>query len=191
MSKREVREQIRRLRKEQSPAVAKQKSLAIWNRLISLPEYRHETIAFYVSIAREREVDTIPMISASVLQRKKVCVPKVVADGLKFFEINRIEYDLQVGSFGVLEPIGNKEILPTEIELVIVPGVAFDEDGNRLGFGRGYYDRFLTRLRNRTPIIALAFDLQVIDKVPSTIGDAKVHKIITESRIINCLKDKP
>lgn len=189
MSRQELREQARRIRKEQSLGDVKPKSLAIWNRLSMTPEYRCKTIAFYVSLAGEKEVDTIPMISSALLQGKRVCVPKVVADGLRFFEIKSLEYDLQVGSFGILEPIGGKEILPPQVELMIVPGVAFDRDGNRLGFGKGYYDRFLPKLRNKTPIIALAFDFQVIDKVPSMIGDIRVHKIVTESRTISCVKD--
>ncbi|GAI78436.1 unnamed protein product, partial [marine sediment metagenome] len=73
------------------------------------------------------------------------------------------------------------------IDLIIVPGVAFDSDGNRIGRGFGYYDNFLRKVRPSTKIIALAFEMQIVKKVLTDKNDIPVHKIITEKRIINSI----
>ena len=191
MSKAEIRNHIREKRRNQGLSLIKRKSKVIWESLSSLREFdRASTIAFYVSIAREGEVYTIPMIEASLLLGKSICVPKVVENsGLKFFEIRSMKA-LNKGSFGILEPARGSEILPKAIDLVIVPGVAFDKSGNRLGLGKGYYDRFLSKLENGTPIIALAFDFQIVHSIPPSMNDVKVHKIMTETKIIECSKQK-
>ena len=191
MSKNEIRNHIRQQRRNQSPSIIQRKSKAIWVSLSSIQEFnRADTIAFYVSIAREREVDTTTMIEESLSLGKRICIPKVVKNNaLRFIEIRSMK-DLNKGSFGILEPAGGSRILPQAIDLVIVPGVAFDKSGNRLGFGKGYYDKFLSKLEDGTPIIALAFDFQIVDGISSSKNDVKVHKIITETRIIECLKHK-
>ncbi|MBI2126906.1 MAG: 5-formyltetrahydrofolate cyclo-ligase [Thaumarchaeota archaeon] len=191
MSKNEIRNHIRQQRRNQSPSIIQRKSKAIWESLSSIQEFnRAGTIAFYVSIAREGEVDTTTMIEESLSLGKRICVPKVVKNNaLRFIEIRSMK-DLNKGSFGILEPAGGSRILPQAIDLVIVPGVAFDKSGNRLGFGKGYYDKFLSKLEDGTPIIALAFDFQIVDGIPSSKNDVKVHKIITETSIIECLKHK-
>jgi len=184
LSKSEIRNLVRELRRKQSPASIIRKSRAIWKSLSSLPEYRRaRTIAFYASIAKEGEVATAYMIEGSLAQKKKLCLPKVVDDRLEFFDIKNVE-DLDEGAFGILEPTGEK-VEPEQIELIILPGIAFDVSGNRIGFGRGYYDRFLKKARN-TSIVALAFDFQIVDKIPSAESDVRVSKIVTESRIIDC-----
>ena len=191
MSKNEIRNHIRQQRRNQSPSIIQRKSKAIWVSLSSIQEFnRADTIAFYVSIAREGEVDTTTMIEESLSLGKRICIPKVVKNNaLRFIEIRSMK-DLNKGSFGILEPAGGSRILPQAIDLVIVPGVAFDKSGNRLGFGKGYYDKFLSKLEDGTPIIALAFDFQIVDSIPSSKNDVRVHKIITETRIIECLKHK-
>lgn len=182
-----MRNRVRKIRRDQPSIIIKNKSKAIWSFLSSLQEYRTATtIGFYVAIEKEGEVDTIPMIEASFSLGKKICVPKIVNDKMSFFEIRNTASDLREGSLGILEPVGHSKILPKNIDLMIVPGIAFDSKGNRLGFGRGYYDRFLAELRNKTPIIAPAFDFQVVDRIPSSKKDVKVHRIVTETRIIDC-----
>ena len=187
MSKSAIRNRIKKMRRKQDPSTIIKKSSAIWKFLLSLPEYRRaKTIAFYASIEKEGEVATLEMIEDSLTQNKKVCLPKVVADRLKFFDVKSVK-ELKEGAFGILEPIGDK-IKPEQIDMVVLPGIAFDATGNRIGFGRGYYDRFLKKVKNVSRI-ALAFDFQIVDKIPSTKPDVRVHKIITESRIIDCSKD--
>jgi 5-formyltetrahydrofolate cyclo-ligase len=98
------------------------------------------------------------------------------------------ERELTLGPWGILEPKGEfyRPFPLEEIDVVIVPGVAFDERGNRLGFGRGFYDKFLRRLSERVSFVALAFELQVVRRLPSQSHDVAVDYIITEKRIIKC-----
>lgn len=191
MSKNEIRNHIRQQRRNQSPSIIQRKSKAIWESLSSLQEFnRAGTIAFYVSVAREGEVDTIPMIEESLALGKRTCIPRVARNfGLEFFEIRSMK-DLNKGNFGILEPTGGSKILPQAIDMVIVPGIAFDKSGNRVGFGKGYYDKFLSKMEDETQIIALAFDFQIIDGITPSKNDVRVHKIITEIRIIECLEHK-
>lgn len=184
-----MRNRIRELRRKHDPSAIRQKSRAIWERFSSLQNYRSASaIALYCSIVREREVMTIPMIEMALVQGKKVCLPKVMHDSLEFFSIRDVRQDLSEGAFGILEPITGDRVDPQNIDLVVVPGVAFDVKGNRVGFGRGYYDRFLRRARKRASIVALAFEFQIVDRVPATEYDVRVHKIVTEKRVIECTK---
>jgi 5-formyltetrahydrofolate cyclo-ligase len=184
LSKSEIRSFVRGLRRKQDSYSITKKSRVIWESLSSSPEYRRaRTIAFYASIAKEGEVATSDMIEGSLAQKKKVCLPKVVGDRLEFFDVKTFR-DLNEGAFGILEPAGEK-VEPEQIDLIVLPGIAFDVFGNRIGFGRGYYDRFLKKVKNASKV-ALAFDFQIVDKIPSTKPDVRVHKIVTESRVINC-----
>jgi 5-formyltetrahydrofolate cyclo-ligase len=89
-------------------------------------------------------------------------------------------------SFGAMEPIGGRLLDPAELDLVIVPGVAFDRSGNRVGYGAGYYDRFLRRTRPGVPAVAVAFAVQVVPEVPAGGTDRRVDAIVTETEVIRC-----
>jgi 5-formyltetrahydrofolate cyclo-ligase len=117
---------------------------------------------------------------------KEIFFPKVVDEAIVFFRVLHPS-DLQKGEHGVLEPTGEvaeagKEADLGSFDCIVVPGVAFDLRGMRLGYGKGYYDRVLKDVR--CPIIALAFDLQVVNKVPSEPHDVMMGSIITESGAI-------
>ena len=85
---------------------------------------------------------------------------------------------LKKGPYGVAEPVISRFIRPEDLDLVITPGVAFDKKGNRLGRGKGYYDRFLSKLPKDTPSIGLAFRLQILPAVPTTFHDVSVKKVL-------------
>lgn len=163
------------------------KSEAIHRRLLSLPAWKEATfVMIYVSFGSE--VTTEYLIKKALAQGKEVAVPYCYREERKLIASKIYEYpgDLIPRTWGILEPRPEslRPIDPRHIDLCLVPGVAFDISGNRLGYGAGYYDGFLPCLRAGTPKIALAFEIQIVDTVFATPRDVPVDLIITEARII-------
>lgn len=145
---------------------------------------RAETVFLFVSFGSE--VETLELIGQSLLLGKKVALPRTLLSEKKlvFHRLYTLG-ELVPGAYGILEaPTRNPVIPPEEADLVVVPGVAFDRKGHRLGYGGGFYDRILTRVR--APKVALAFDLQVLPEVPAEKHDQRVNYIITEKEVIFC-----
>ena len=136
---------------------------------------------FYVN--KDNEVRTEEMIKESLRMGKKVAVPitRVKEKNLEPSLLTDYDLELSPGTYGILEPTEEyiRPISPEEIDLIIVPGVAFDRLGSRLGFGGGFYDNFLKRLPSSTTRIALAFQLQIVEQVPCEEKDQPVDIIIT------------
>ena len=163
------------------------KSSAIGLKLIEQAEYIDSgTILFYLSF--RSEAATRKMIETALVAGKKVLLPKVdrKAHRLKLFEVKDLVRELEAGYMGIYEPVEGvaRPAAPEEADMVVVPGVGFDESGRRLGYGGGYYDRLIETLRPDASLVALAFDSQVVDEIPAEEHDKKVDKIITESRVI-------
>ncbi len=183
MDKFELRETMKLRRKKLSDSEAMKMSSKIRDNLFSLKAFRNSsTIAFYLSIESEREVYTRAMIKDSISKGKRVCVPRVIKDSIALFRIADFDRDLKKGFMGILEPMGGVETIP---EIIIVPGIVFDRSGNRIGFGRGYYDKLLSALEG-TPAIGLAYSFQVVDKIIPGKYDMKMDYIVTEKEIIDC-----
>ena len=138
----------------------------------------------YVSF--NQEVITTTIIKMALSQKKNVAVPKIIGDEMKFYFINSLE-DLKPGILGILEPITLEEAIPRmdERNLVVVPGLAFDLNRNRIGYGKGYYDGYFLKYEG-IPMkkIALAYDFQVLDILPVEDHDKQIDQIITQTRII-------
>lgn len=180
MNKSELRIRIREERKELTKEEKKEFDYAIFYKLINSKEYVNaQHIFIYVSL--KDEVDTYKIIEDSILRKKHIYVPKVISEEkiMKAVQINSIS-ELELGYYGVYEPVNlEKAIGEKYIDLVIVPGMAFDYEGGRLGYGGGFYDKFLSRLNPKVPKIALAYEFQLISKVPTEKHDVKVDRIIT------------
>lgn len=163
-----------------------EKSERIREFLFSTDEFKKaKTIMFYITY--RSEVITEDMINESLKRGKKVALPKCLIDKKKIIplEIKDISRDLEIGAFGIREPKrGNKIIQPQEINLVIMPGVAFDKKGTRLGYGGGFYDKFLKNLPDSSQFIGLAFQEQIVNLIPRTSRDMLVHKIITDKGVM-------
>lgn len=160
-----------------------EKSKKIEEQLFSLRELKTaSTILFYVSY--DNEVYTHDMIKRGLHSGKNIVVPRSDTRN-KTLILSKLERweDLEEGCYGILEPKKIIKISPSEIDLVIVPGVGFDYNGNRLGHGKGYYDRFLQKTTAKT--IGLAFECQIVENIPTDKNDIAVDMIITEKRIIN------
>lgn len=140
------------------------------------------TLLTYVSLAEE--VDTHPIIEHALHSGRAVAVPRVAENHrLDWVRIDSINA-LTPGAFAVLEPTGTAELLSTFQEpVVLVPGVAFDRAGHRLGWGQGYFDRFLTEFSGTS--IGLAFDCQLYDGLPFEAHDRPVDYVITETDTID------
>jgi 5-formyltetrahydrofolate cyclo-ligase len=163
-----------------------QKSAMIFSNLLSLKAFdTAATVMIYMDF--RKEVQTKDMIEHCLRHQKQVVLPVVSPDkkNLLLIEIKSIEEDMALSSYGIFEPIVNPERLKTlkDIDLVLAPGVAFDLEGYRLGYGAGYYDQLLSNRPNRLTVYGLAFDLQVVPSVPHDAHDQRMDGIITESRV--------
>jgi len=157
------------------------KSREISGRLFSLPDFiSARTVLFFASF--RSEVETEPMIRASLQAGKRVLLPKVKGGELELFEIGDFDRDIAPGAWGIPEPSSGRPAALSEIHLILVPGAAFDEGGNRIGYGAGFYDKLLRTYKGMT--MALAFELQIVPHVPTDAHDVPVQKILTEKRVI-------
>ncbi|MGQ4809953.1 putative protein YqgN [Candidatus Entotheonellaceae bacterium PAL068K] len=162
------------------------KSAAIATHLCAIPAFvASHTIMVY--LAQAQEVQTGPIIATARRQGKRLVVPVVVGSRLMAAELSSDPALLQEGAYGIREPRWPLSVVPhEEIHCVVVPGVAFDRQGGRLGFGRGYYDRFLGHLPATACHWGLAFCLQLVPSVPRLPHDICVHGIVTEQGVIPC-----
>ena len=183
MTKKEIRESYIDKRKKMSKDDVNNKSVLIYNKIITSKSYR-ECNELYIYVSNFNEVDTLNIIKKAWQDNKTVAVPKVEKKGImKFYYINSIK-DLRRGNFNILEPNTLIEAIPSNKTLFIMPGVVFDRAKNRIGFGGGYYDRYLFKYRESFKIIAICYDYQLLDKIPSDVYDVKPDHIYTESKII-------
>ena len=160
------------------------KSRKIQDNLFNLEQYKKlKTIMFFVSF--NSEVNTHEMIK-NALGNKTTVVPKVEQHEIEPSVI--IDFDnLMPSKLGILEPIEAMKIAYKHIDLVLVPGIAFDMEGHRIGYGYGYYDKFLKKVPKAVKI-GLCFDFQVVDKVPREEHDVPVDLVVTEKGIVECKK---
>jgi 5-formyltetrahydrofolate cyclo-ligase len=162
---------------------------AIFHRLVALPVVSNAHLVMsYVSF--RNEVDTWRFLEHRLNERMRVAVP--VTDLLKVnlipCEITDLHSDLHIGAFKVPEPRHERMCPVTirEIDLHIIPGVAFSPSGHRIGFSRGFYDRFLSDAPPDAARIGLSYECQMVESFPADEWDIPVHYIVTEDRIIEC-----
>jgi len=202
--KKRIRAELLRKRDSIPPELKAQKEAAIRQRLFTLEEFRKSVnIMMYVSF--RSEVDTNRYLQDVITLGKKLILPSVDSKNrsLELYEVRNVS-ELMPGYMGILEP-GIKEngrVELNSIDLIIIPGAGFDLKGNRLGYGGGYYDRLLSGIGSRgsvvgeepipnpqsqTPLfLALAFEEQIVEEVPSEPHDVKMDMIITDKRLIRC-----
>ena len=167
--KRELRSALLRKLREHREDERKKKSSRVARKLFLLKEYaKAKTVLFYLSF--DGEVETAGMITHAIKQGKRVAVPAIQTDRRALIPslIKDIEEETARGPHGTRHPKDAyiRPIEPHALDLVVVPGLAFDEAGNRLGRGMGYYDRFLSTLPERVPTIGLAFNFQILEDFP-------------------------
>lgn len=178
-----LRKKFREFRENMPPEEKLRQDANIQSRLLTLREYMpSDTVFTYVS--KEIEVDTIAVMKAALLNRKQVAVPRCVPGtrDMEFYYVRSME-DLEPGSFGVLEPIVDRCQLVTDYShgFCIVPGLGFDAQGFRLGYGKGYYDRFLSKFQGFT--VGICYSGCVQWKLPHGYYDRPVDILITEKYV--------
>ena len=141
----------------------------------------------FIYIGFGSEINTKIIIEDALKKGKEVYVPKVKGKEMLLIKIDSLE-NLVTSSYGILEPTGdNNDFDVDKLDLIVMPGVAFDSRGNRIGYGGGYYDRFLEKNKIYSEKIALAYECQILKSITSEKHDIKVDKILTEERVINIL----
>jgi len=183
MEKSLLRKRFCQIRNSLSPKELSSLSARIKQNLFDSEEFKSaNSILFYASF--RSEVETLPVIEET-LGKKRCFLPKVSADELKVFEIQSFS-ELKSGYYGILEPITEVEAKLSQIELIIIPGLAFSKDGGRLGYGRGFYDRLLAKTSSLK--VSLCFSCQLTDEIPINQRDQRVDRIITENGVICCFE---
>ncbi|MCI6237596.1 MAG: 5-formyltetrahydrofolate cyclo-ligase [Porcincola intestinalis] len=185
--KKAIRARIRKLRAQMTREEIGQRSLEIWKRVLESGVYR-SCSAVYIYMSLPGEVETRTLIQRAWEDGKKVAVPKTDLEKrqLRFYEIRSFG-QVRPGVMGILEPSeveGARSVPdPDDATLMIVPGVAFDRQRHRIGYGGGFYDRYL-ELHPLLQTAAAAFDFQILDRVPAGEHDKKPDCIYTPSEVI-------
>jgi 5-formyltetrahydrofolate cyclo-ligase len=187
LSKKALRTQMRQIRRALPESERERASSNIMQRLMPLEAYqRAQAVHTYVSW--RDEADTHALIRVMRHEGRRVIVPKVQQHPRTLLHFSIDDFSMLVpGAFGILEPSEEKGAQPAAADiaaLVIVPGLAFDRQGHRLGYGAGYYDHFLAEIS--APKIALAFAAQIVEEVPAAAHDQRVDFVVTENEVIVC-----
>jgi len=185
LSKQEIRR--RALASRQAQPDKDPLSLRIWRRLADLPRYVDaRTVMSYVHV--RSEVRTQDFLRAALARGRRIVVPYCVGGDLGLFLLADMD-ELSPGTIGIPEPRAElrgrpeKRVDAAELDLVVVPGVAFDRRGARLGYGRGYFDKLLARVRPDTLLVGLAFECQVFPAIPVEPHDVCMDLVITEENV--------
>lgn len=162
-------------------------SVRIMDRVLAMPEYRQaRTVMFYVDV--RAEVRTRQALPAALESGQRIIIPYCVDGELELFHLESMD-ELELGMYRILEPkaelrsVAAKRIPVEELDLILVPGVAFDRRGGRTGHGKGYYDKLLEHAKPTTPLVALAFECQMFPEIPMQSHDIYMDKVVTEEAV--------
>lgn len=182
--KAELREELLERRKQLSPEVYREGSARITEHLIHHSYFKQaESVHCYFSIRERKEVDTTAIRQNILQDGKRLVVPVMKFSPPRLYHVEPDSIDnMEPNDWGVPEPIDGTEVSPAELDLVIVPMVGGDRKLNRIGYGKGFYDRFLQEVD--CPVVGLCFGTCIIDEIPSEKFDVKMDKIVTESGIM-------
>lgn len=185
-TKSEIRKEILSIRNILDINDAATKSSIIIKKLKNTDEYKNSTnIMVYMDF--KNEVNTKTFIEEALSEGKKIIIPYTDMEKVEIIPVEIKDFDdLVMCKFGYLEPKKEKINNPFDvklIDLVVVPGVVFDKKKNRVGFGKGYYDRLLINRKTSAKAIAIAYEFQVLEEVPAEEHDIKMDMIITEKNV--------
>lgn len=189
MDKLAVRQKMRRRRDAMSLDEVLNRSRAIEDRLFARKEFLNcRNVMFFLSFGNE--VLTDEMIVRSLKDDKRVYVSRLVKRErrMEVCEITDMDQEFELGSYDIREPsrLNSRVVLPSIIDAVIAPGLAFDRSGGRIGFGGGYFDWLFKQLRYDALYFGVAYEFQVMDLIPQDSWDERVQKIFTDNDTIDC-----
>lgn len=181
----ESKKSIRRLVQERKDVLSKDERQnldnIIFDKVINSYAYKNSHTIF-IFVSYNNEVDTHKIIKQALRDKKILCVPKIISkeEGMDIVQIKSFE-DLKEGAYGILEPADSElKIEEKNIDVSYLPGLAFDRRGGRVGYGGGFYDRFLLKTRKNSKKIGLAYKFQVFTEVPMEEHDVFIDGIITD-----------
>jgi 5-formyltetrahydrofolate cyclo-ligase len=177
-----IRKKILNLLNKQEEEDKRKKSLIILDKIFNFPEFRRSnTVLFYASF--DGEVETFEMMKQAQQLGKKIALPIAIRKERKIVPmlVDNLEEDLECGEYGIMQPkeTAGKTADLNELDMVVVPGLAFDKNNTRLGRGAGYYDRFLEKIPSNVFSVGLAFDFQIVDFLPKEANDIAVSSVIS------------
>lgn len=183
MPKKTLRQSMLLRRSQLADSDVKSASLEIQGKFVALPVFAAaQSLGLYAPI--RSEVETALVMQTARTMGKNVCYPAVSGAGLEFRTVSELS-NLQSGVYGILEPgLEHPEQDPDSFDLVVVPGVVFDLKGNRIGYGKGYYDKVLHTLEGRGKLVAFCYDFQLVEEIVGEPHDVVMDVIITEKRVI-------
>jgi 5-formyltetrahydrofolate cyclo-ligase len=192
LTKLDIRKKLLALREQLAPDIRNACSEAISARIVKLEIYRQaDAVLGYMNFGAEFASEF--WIQQVLADGKRLALPRVNrhTNQLDLYWVDDLENQLESGLWGIREPVVERcERLATlnEVEFALLPGVAFTRDGARLGYGGGYYDKLLALMTDRPALVAAAFALQIVERIPQEETDVKVEWIITEQETIACSK---
>ena len=175
MNKKELRSLVRAKKRAMTEEQIREKSEALARQLFATEEYCSAR-SIYGYLPYNQEVRTVPMLEQALRDGKRVAVPKCYGDEMRFIwmeDLSRVEK----GYAGIPEPIADGPVADDAEALVLMPGLAFDKEGHRIGYGGGFYDKFLAR-EEKHPKVALCYDFQVFDRLETEEFDIPVEKLL-------------
>jgi 5-formyltetrahydrofolate cyclo-ligase len=182
--KQKLRANVRTARCSIDAAKRRDAAVSVSERLLALPETVRARLVLTYSASPE-ELDPHPAVEVLRMRGVSIAYPRIDAPGRLEAHVIGSEEDLEPGAFGVSEPTASAPVAPLRaVDIVIVPGIAFDPACARIGYGGGYYDRLLARLDPRCTLIGIAFDEQVVERIPVEPHDVALDFVVTPSHVL-------
>lgn len=175
MNKQELRKMIRERKRAMSPEEIQRRSDALRRLFLRTDAYR-QAKTLYGYLPYNQEVRTVPILEQALRDGKQVAVPKVYGDEMKFICLDDLSR-VATGYAGIPEPVADEPVARDETALVLMPGLAFDPQGRRIGYGGGFYDRFLRR-EPQHPTLALCYSFQVLEHLETEEFDVPVDCVL-------------
>lgn len=175
MDKKELRRQIREKKRAMTMEEILQASSRLKELFVNTQAYK-DANTIYGYLPYNQEVRTVPMLEQAIRDGKRVAVPKVYGDDMRFIYMDDLS-KVELGYAGIPEPVADGPVAEDVTALVLMPGMAFTEKGDRMGYGGGFYDKFLAREPNH-PTVALCYSFQMVESLPTAEYDIPVDCVL-------------